>query len=85
MTGESAVSEIEMAKLETKTLVELRDLAKEWEISGFSRLKKEDLILRLLRAKAEREDLMFGGGVLEIVDENNNKINVSTIDIGLDK
>jgi transcription termination factor Rho len=26
--------------------------------------------LRLLRAKAEREGLMFGGGVLEIVDEN---------------
>jgi transcription termination factor Rho len=70
MTGESAVSEIEMAKLETKTLVELRDLAKEWEVSGYSRLKKEDLILRLLRAKAEREGLMFGGGVLEIVDEN---------------
>jgi len=64
------VSEIEMAKLETRTLVELRDLAKEWEISGYSRLKKEDLILRLLRAKAEREGLMFGGGVLEIVDEN---------------
>ena len=59
-----------MADLETRTLVELRDLAKEWEVSGYSRLKKEDLILRLLRAKAEREGLMFGGGVLEIVDEN---------------
>jgi transcription termination factor Rho len=40
------------------------------DISGFSRLKKEDLILRLLRAKAEREGLIFGGGVLDIVDEN---------------
>jgi len=59
-----------MADLETRTLIELRDLAKEWEVSGYSRLKKEDLILRLLRAKAEREGLMFGGGVLEIVDEN---------------
>jgi transcription termination factor Rho len=59
-----------MASLETRTLAELRDLAKEWEISGFSRLKKEDLILRLLRAKAEREGLMFGGGVLDIADES---------------
>jgi transcription termination factor Rho len=59
-----------MADLETRTLVELRDLAKEWEVTGYSRLKKEDLILRLLRAKAEREGLMFGGGVLEIVDDN---------------
>lgn len=64
------MSELDMASLEARTLAELRDLAKEWEISGFSRLKKEDLILRLLRAKAEREGLRFGGGVLEIVDES---------------
>jgi transcription termination factor Rho len=64
------MSKLEMADLEDKTLTELRELAKEWEVSGYSRLKKEDLILRLLRAKAEREGLMFGGGVLEIVDEN---------------
>jgi transcription termination factor Rho len=61
---------MEMADLEAQTLTDLRELAKEWEVSGYSRLKKEDLILRLLRAKAERENLMFGGGVLEIVDEN---------------
>ncbi|MBU0702455.1 MAG: transcription termination factor Rho [Chloroflexi bacterium] len=64
------MSKIDMASLEARTLAELRELAKEWEISGFSRLKKEDLILRLLRAKAERDDLMFGGGVLDIIDEN---------------
>ena len=70
MTGESTVSELDMASLETRTLSELRELAKEWEISGYSRLKKEDLILRLLRAKAEREGLRFGGGVLDIVDDS---------------
>jgi transcription termination factor Rho len=64
------VSKMEMADLEVMKLAELRELAKEWEVSGYSRLKKEDLILRLLRAKAERENLMFGGGVLEIIDEN---------------
>ena len=64
------MSKMEMADLEAQTLTDLRELAKEWEVSGYSRLKKEDLILRLLRAKAEREGLMFGGGVLEIVDEN---------------
>ena len=68
--GESLVSEIDIANLETQTLTELRELAKEWGISRYSRLKKEDLILRLLRAKAEREGLMFGGGVLDIVDES---------------
>jgi len=64
------MSELDIATLETRTLAELRELAKELEISGYSRLKKEDLILRLLQAKAEREDLIFGGGVLQIVDEN---------------
>ena len=39
-------------------------------MSGYSRLKKEDLILRLLRAKAEGQGYIFGGGVLDIVDEN---------------
>jgi transcription termination factor Rho len=67
--GKSA-KQLDMAALEVRTLAELRELAKEWEISGFSRLKKEDLILRLLRAKAEREGLRFGGGVLDIVDES---------------
>jgi transcription termination factor Rho len=61
---------MDIADLEAQTLAELRDLAKEIEISGYSRLKKEDLILRLLRAKAEKEGLIFGGGVLDIVDEN---------------
>jgi transcription termination factor Rho len=70
MSGESNVSEMDMASLMTRTLAELREMAKEWEISSFSRLKKDDLILRLLRAKAEREGLIFGGGVLDIADEN---------------
>jgi transcription termination factor Rho len=69
-TEKSASDQIEMASLEVKTLTELREMAKEWEISGHSRSKKEDLILRLLRAKAEREGLIFGGGVLEIVDDS---------------
>ncbi len=70
MSAKSSGSGLDIAKLETKTLADLRDLAREWEISGYSRLKKEDLILRLLRAKAEREGLRFGGGVLEVVDDS---------------
>jgi len=64
------VTNMDIADLEAKTLSELRELAREIEISGYSRLKKEDLVLRLLRAKAEKEGLIFGGGVLDIVDEN---------------
>ncbi len=56
-------------ELEMKTLDELRDMAKEQAISGYSRLKKHDLVMRLLRAKAEQQGHIFGGGVLEIVQE----------------
>jgi len=70
MSDKHTASQLDMASLESRTLAELRELAKEWEISGYSRLKKEDLILRLLRAKAEREGLRFGGGVLDIVDDS---------------
>ncbi|HZQ10404.1 MAG TPA: transcription termination factor Rho [Anaerolineae bacterium] len=55
--------------LDQKSLGELRDLAKEQAIGGYSKLKKSDLIFRLLRARAEREGLIFGGGVLEIVQD----------------
>ncbi|MCR4406402.1 MAG: transcription termination factor Rho [Anaerolineae bacterium] len=58
-----------IADLELKTLEELREIAREMEISGFSRLKKNDLIFRLLRAQSEQQGYIFGGGVLEIVEE----------------
>lgn len=58
-----------IAELEEKTLGELQDMAKAMGISGYSRLKKTDLVFRLLRANAEKQGLIFGGGVLEIVQE----------------
>ncbi len=58
-----------IVELETKTLTELQDTAKELELSGYSRLKKSELIFRLLRANAERQGYMFGGGVLEIMSD----------------
>ncbi len=44
-------------------------MARSVAIAGYSRLKKTDLIFRLLRAKAESQGLIFGGGVLEIVQD----------------
>ncbi len=58
-----------IVELETKTLDELRDIAREKDVSGYSRLKKDDLILRLLEAHAEEQGFIFGGGVLEIIQD----------------
>ena len=61
---------MDMADLERMRLQELRELAREYQVSGYSGLKKDDLILLLLKAKAEREGFIFGGGILEITNEN---------------
>jgi transcription termination factor Rho len=55
--------------LEGMTLTDLRDLAREAEINGFSRLKKQELILALLRHKAEQQGHQLRGGVLEVIED----------------
>jgi len=63
------MEEMNIVDLETKNLDELREMAREFDISGYTRLKKHDLIMRLLKANAERQGYIFGGGVLDIVQE----------------
>ena len=58
-----------IVELETMTLSELRDIARTRDVVGYSRLKKQDLIFRLLRAQAEEQGFIFGGGVLEIMSD----------------
>jgi transcription termination factor Rho len=60
---------MDITELEPKTLDQLRVVAREWDIPGYSRLKKDDLIVRLLRANAEKQGLELRGGVLEIVED----------------
>jgi transcription termination factor Rho len=60
---------VNIVELDTRTLGQLRDNAKELNISGFSRLKKSELIMRLLRANAESQGFIFGGGVLEVMPD----------------
>jgi transcription termination factor Rho len=51
------------------TLGELRAHAREMGIVGFSRLKKDELILRVLRDKAERQGYQLRGGILQIIED----------------
>src|SRR5690348_3742636 len=43
---------IDMAQLDAETLSDLRERARDMSVSGYSRLKKDDLIIRLLQAQA---------------------------------
>lgn len=58
-----------ISELEDKKLTDLYKLAKEFQIPYYSQLKKKELIFAILRAQAERDGLMFMGGVLEILPE----------------
>jgi transcription termination factor Rho len=58
-----------LSELEEKKLTELYKLAKEYQIPYYSQLKKKELIFAILKARAERDGLMFMEGVLEILPE----------------
>jgi transcription termination factor Rho len=58
-----------LAELEAKTREELMDVAKDLGISGHTALRKQDLVFRILQARAEQQGNLLAGGVLEIVEE----------------
>ena len=55
-----------LTELETKTKDELVEVAKELDITGATTLRKQDLVFRIMQAKAEREGNYFAGGILDM-------------------
>ncbi|MFA5499825.1 MAG: transcription termination factor Rho [Candidatus Omnitrophota bacterium] len=60
---------MEIGELKGKSISELTKLAKDLNVNGISGLKKQDLIFKILQAKTEKEGLIFGEGVLEILPD----------------
>ncbi|RKY27133.1 MAG: transcription termination factor Rho, partial [Candidatus Omnitrophota bacterium] len=60
---------MDIGTLKEMKISELNKIAKELAINGVSGLKKQDLIFKILQAQAEKEGLMFGSGVLEVLSE----------------
>ena len=58
-----------LTELETKTRDELIEVAKELGLSGTTALRKQDLVFRIMQAKAEREGHYFAGGILEMAPD----------------
>ena len=58
-----------IAELEVKTREELVEMAKQQRIEGYSALKKQDLIMRLVQAQTEQQGYLFVGGILDVVSE----------------
>jgi transcription termination factor Rho len=60
---------MKVLELENASLSALRQMARELDVQNSSRLKKEDLILHIQQAEAERQGLELRGGILEIMSE----------------
>ena len=60
---------LNITELGGKTRPELEHLADHIGIPSSSTLRKQELIFRVLQAQAEEQGILYGGGVLEIVDD----------------
>src|SRR5690349_8652545 len=58
-----------ISELESKTLSELREIARSLDVNGYTGLKKQDLVFRVLQAQTEQQGNYFREGVLDIVEE----------------
>jgi transcription termination factor Rho len=60
---------MKVLELQSTPLDNLRQMARDLNIPGVNRLKKDDLILRIQQAEAERDGLELRGGILEIMSD----------------
>lgn len=60
---------ISISELKEKTIDELADVAKEFQLEGAAGLRKQDLIFAILQAQAEKTGNVFSAGVLEILPD----------------
>jgi len=58
-----------IADLKKLTISELTNMARELDINGYSGLKKQELIFKILQARIESEGSIYGEGVLEILPD----------------
>ncbi|OGP82298.1 MAG: transcription termination factor Rho [Deltaproteobacteria bacterium RBG_13_65_10] len=55
--------------LKEKKISDLTHMAREFNVEGASGMRKQDLIFAILQAQAEKEGLIYGEGVLEILPD----------------
>jgi len=68
-TNSKEKKNLEIAKLKNLKISDLNKIARELKIEGASGLKKQDLIFKILQAQTEKNGLIFGEGVLEVLPD----------------
>jgi transcription termination factor Rho len=60
---------LNLSELEAMTIPDLYKIAKDLDITGYSGLRKKELVLEILKAHIEKDGLMFAQGLLDIMPE----------------
>jgi len=58
-----------LTELKEKGIPDLNTLARDLGVQGFSGLRKQELIFKILQAQAERDGLIYAEGVLEVLPD----------------
>ena len=60
---------MDITELKSKKIAELNTIAKDMNITGYSDLRKQELIFKILEAQTEKDGLGFSKGVLEVLPD----------------
>lgn len=60
---------MDISELKSKKIVELNTMAKDLNIPGYSDLRKQELIFKILEAQTAKDGLGFSRGVLEVLPD----------------
>ncbi len=58
---------MDISELKSKKIIELNQIAKDLGISGYSDLRKQELIFKILETQTAKDGLTFSKGVLEVL------------------
>lgn len=60
---------MDISTLKSKKIVDLLQIAKDYELSGVNDLRKQELIFKILEAQTKKDGLTFSQGVLEVLSD----------------
>ncbi len=58
---------MDISELQSKKIVDLYQIARELNLTGYNDLRKQDLIFKILEAQTQKDGLTFAKGVLEVL------------------
>jgi len=60
---------MDISELQSKKIVDLYQIAKDFKLTGYSDLRKQELIFKILEAQTQKDGLTFSRGVLEVLTD----------------